>query len=75
MATQILRMREVLRQIGVSRSTVYNLMAKGDFPKPIRIGAQAVGWRASDIEAWIASRGEAPIRSSSSWHPTGSDRS
>lgn len=41
---------------GLSRSSIYDMMARGDFPKPIRIGRRAVAWRESDIAAWLAER-------------------
>jgi len=61
MSTQILRMREVIQRIGLSRSTIYKLMENNDFPKPMKLGAQAIGWRDTDIEQWIANRPIAPI--------------
>lgn len=41
---------------GLSCSTIYDLMAKGQFPRPVRIGVRAVGWVESEIADWIASR-------------------
>ncbi|WBU53986.1 AlpA family transcriptional regulator [Paracoccus sp. SCSIO 75233] len=31
-------------------------MAEGDFPVPIRLGKRAVGWKRSDVGAWLESR-------------------
>ncbi|WP_348984600.1 AlpA family phage regulatory protein [Aliiroseovarius sp. S2029] len=42
--------------VGLSRSTLYAMMAEGTFPKPIKLGKRAVGWRAIDIEAWFEAR-------------------
>jgi prophage regulatory protein len=56
MSDRILRLPEVRRQIGVTTSTVYAWMSAGNFPKPLQLGPRAVGWRQSDIEAWLASR-------------------
>ena len=55
----IVRRPEVERMTGLSRASIYRLMAAGEFPTPIRIGARAIGWRVGDIEAWLASR--APV--------------
>ncbi|WP_028725899.1 helix-turn-helix transcriptional regulator [Paracoccus zeaxanthinifaciens] len=41
---------------GLSRSTIYNLMQKGDFPKPVKLTGKAVGWSESAISDWLASR-------------------
>ena len=54
--TRILRLPEVLVRVGLSRSTVYQLMAAGDFPASVRLTPNAVGWRSDDIDGWIASR-------------------
>lgn len=56
MAQRILRRPEVENRTGLSRSTIYAMMADGTFPKPIRLGKRAVGWRDSDIAAWLDSR-------------------
>ncbi len=62
MTTRVLRMREVMQRIGLSRSTIYKLMENDDFPKPMKLGSQAIGWRDGDIENWIASRPHASLR-------------
>lgn len=56
MPPRILRRSEVEVRIGLSRSTIYAMMAEGDFPKPIRLGKRAVGWPESAIAAWLESR-------------------
>jgi len=62
---RILRRRQVEDRTGKSRSTIYamgsyNPKRPNDydptFPKPIRIGAKAVGWIESEVDAWIAGR-------------------
>lgn len=53
---KILRLRPMLSRTGLSRSMAYDLMAKERFPKPISLGARAVGWLESEIDAWIAQR-------------------
>ncbi|WP_043767346.1 helix-turn-helix transcriptional regulator [Algiphilus aromaticivorans] len=52
----ILRLPDVLEQTGLSRSMLYQLMAEERFPRAVRLAQRAVGWRQSDISAWIASR-------------------
>lgn len=59
---KILRLRPVLSRTGLSRSMAYDLMAKDQFPKPISLGARAVGWLESEIDAWIAQRVKASRR-------------
>ena len=56
---EFLRIREVLRMLGVSRSTLWRWIRIGDFPAPVRLGGprtRAVAIRRTDIERWINSR-------------------
>lgn len=54
--TALLRRKQVEAQTGLPRSTLYKLIASGDFPAPIRLTAKAVAWSSSDIDSWIADR-------------------
>ena len=38
---------------GLSRSTVCNRVATGNFPAPISLGGRSVGWVASEVDAWL----------------------
>lgn len=53
---RLLRRRQVEEITGLSRSSIYRLMRKGEFPSPVRVGPSAVRWKASDISAWLESR-------------------
>lgn len=53
---RILRIRDVLSLIGVSRSTLYAWVAADSFPKPVGLGVRSVGWREEAVETWILSR-------------------
>lgn len=53
---KIMRRPEVEAVTGNSRSSIYAMMSRGDFPKPVKIGARSVGWVTSDIEAWLDQR-------------------
>src|ERR1035437_3055214 len=56
MSERFLRLIEVQRRVPYSRSSIYQLASQGKFPKPVSLGARAVAWLESDIDAWIASR-------------------
>jgi prophage regulatory protein len=58
MAHAVLRLPEVKRRTGLSRSSIYNKIAKGEFPSGFLLGPRARGWLESDIDDWIASRAE-----------------
>ena len=53
---RIIRLPEVLRLTGLSRSWIYSAQASGRFPSALQLGPRAVGWKTSDVEAWISSR-------------------
>lgn len=56
MLNAILRLPAVKARTGLSRSTIYLRVATGTFPRPISLGARAVGWLESDIQMWIDER-------------------
>lgn len=56
MKAKIFRRKELESILGLSRSTIYAKMAEGDFPKPIKLGARAVGWPEAEIAAWLETR-------------------
>ena len=51
---RILKLPEVSARVGLRRSAIYDLIAKGRFPRPVRLTNKAVGWRSSEIDQWIA---------------------
>jgi excisionase family DNA binding protein len=53
---RLIRLVEVTRRVGLSRSTVYKLLSEGRFPPPRRLGPRSVALVAGDIDAWIESR-------------------
>lgn len=53
---RVLRMRGVIRRVGLSRSTVDRLVRRGAFPRPIRLSPATVGWRIEEIDRWLAER-------------------
>jgi prophage regulatory protein len=63
MTHTILRLPAVKAIIGLSRSTIYLRVAEGTFPKPVSLGARAVGWLQSDIESWLHQQIELSRRS------------
>ena len=56
MVKRMLRRPEVETLTGLSRSTIYAMMAEGCFPKAIKLGKRAVGWSESSISQWLESR-------------------
>lgn len=56
MPDKIFRRPAVQDLTGLSRSTLYAMIADGRFPAPVKLGARAVGWREADLNEWLASR-------------------
>ncbi len=52
----ILRRKQVQIRTGLSRSTIYQYIKDGVFPKPVALGPRAVGWLESEVNEWIAER-------------------
>jgi len=50
----MIRMQELADIVGLQKTTIYNKIKQGTFPKPVQLSARAVAWRASDITAWQA---------------------
>jgi prophage regulatory protein len=49
---RFLRLKEVLAICGKSRSSVYEAIKKGDFPKPVKLSARSSAWIKSEVEQW-----------------------
>lgn len=52
MLEQYHRRKAVEEITGLSRSLIYEMMERNEFPRPVRIGKRAVAWRESDIAEW-----------------------
>ncbi len=50
------RRTDVENITGLSRSTIYLMMSRGEFPRPVKITGKAVAWPESLIKAWLAAR-------------------
>lgn len=50
---KIERLPEVMARTGLKRSTLFSLIQRREFPQPIPLGGRAVGYLASEVDAWI----------------------
>jgi prophage regulatory protein len=53
---RLLRLREVVKRVGLSRSTVYLRVSQGTFPQSCPLGGRRVAWSEAEIERWIQER-------------------
>ena len=51
----LLRLPEVMRLSGYSRSMLYSLISQGLYPKPLKIGELAVAWPSQEVERMVES--------------------
>ena len=56
--TRFIRIREVIRLTGISKSYIYQLCNDNQFPKSIQLvpGGKSVAWLESEVMDWIDSR-------------------
>ena len=71
---RLIRLKEVSSKIGMSRSTIYDLTAKGLFPDRVLLGRRAVAWWESEVDAWLATRPRASDESAKAAKSTTENR-
>jgi|TARA_B110000093_G_scaffold114788_1_gene123005 prophage regulatory protein len=54
----VIKMKELVGVVGLSRSYIYALQSRGEFPSPIRLvkGGRATGYLRSEIDDWLKGR-------------------
>ena len=54
----VMKMKEMVGVVGLSRSYIYALQARGEFPRPIRLvkGGRATGYLRAEIDDWLKGR-------------------
>jgi prophage regulatory protein len=53
---KILRKPGLLAKVGLNYVTIWRHTREGNFPQPIQLGPNSVGWIEEEVDAWIASR-------------------
>jgi len=54
--SNLLSRQKVQNKTTLSRSSIYDLIARGEFPKPLKVSGRRVAWLESAVDAWIQSR-------------------
>ncbi len=57
--SSLLRLPEVKRRTGLSRSSIYAKMQNGNFPDKVNLGGRSVAWIDHEVEDWIRERVDA----------------
>ena len=50
---RLLRIKQVMVILGISRATIYRYVANGKLPSPVKLSVRCVAWKASVIAEWI----------------------
>ena len=53
---------EVLRVLGISRTTLYRGVRAGTLPSPVKISTRRVGWRSGDIDRLVVGNGNCEVQ-------------
>ncbi|BCQ38010.1 hypothetical protein ERHA54_06130 [Erwinia rhapontici] len=53
---RFMRLPEVISTCGLSRSTIYDLISREQFPSQISLGGKNVAWLASEVDDWMQTR-------------------
>lgn len=51
--SRLIRLKELLTIVPLSRSTIYDRMHAGTFPSARNLGGGVVAWRECDIQEWL----------------------
>lgn len=54
--SSFLRLPDVKKRVGLSRSSIYARVASGDFPAPVSLGGRSIAWIDFEIQDWIDQR-------------------
>ena len=51
--TEVIRRNEVLKLVPISVSGLYQKISDGEFPRPVKLGLRAVGWKKSEVLQYL----------------------
>jgi len=54
MSQKIIRLPAVLEKTGLSRSSLYRLIAEGKFPRQVKLSERSAGWFEGDVNQWLS---------------------
>lgn len=57
-AERFIRLDELMNKTGLGRSTIYRMIDKGEFPKPINLTSSKVAWLQSEVTEWMRTKVE-----------------
>ena len=52
----MIKLKEVQKLTGLSRSSIYAYIDKGLFPAQVKLGERCVAWVDNEVEEWVLSK-------------------
>jgi prophage regulatory protein len=52
----LLRLPQVVERVGLKRTAIYDLVKRGAFPQPLKLGRRCVAWPSDAVDAWIVAK-------------------
>ncbi len=50
---RLLKLQDVIRLTSLSKTSIYDLIAAGNFPRPLQTSPRRVAWRESEVKEWL----------------------
>jgi prophage regulatory protein len=54
---EFLRVKDLIKFLTLSQSTIWRKVRAGEFPQPIKLSEAVTAWKTSDVRAWIQNVG------------------
>lgn len=55
---RVLRIAHVLHKVGISRTQLYRLIERGQFPRQFHLSARTAVWDEAEVDAWLSAKRE-----------------
>lgn len=52
----VMRVWQVQQATGLARSTIYEMVKRGELPSPQKLSARVSVWKASEVQAWLEAK-------------------
>lgn len=52
----LIRLKRVIERTGLSRSTIYLLMSRGEFIRPVKVSDRCIAWPEAEVNEWIEAK-------------------
>lgn len=56
---RLIRLSEVLKMSGLSRTALYKRIRAREFPAPVKLSERSVAWLQSEVNAWVDAKVQA----------------